>query len=65
MLIYTGGGYGGALPGIPARDLTAAEVKRYGGEEYLLSTGLYKPQHKTKMRLGGTENKAAEVKDVL
>lgn len=44
-LIYTGGGFGGALPGIPARDLSADEVKLHGGETNLLGTGLYeKPE---------------------
>lgn len=37
------------IPGIPARDLTADEVEEYGGEEYLLATGLYsKPDKKKK-----------------
>lgn len=40
-LIYTGGGFGGALPGVPGRDLTAAEVKEHGGESNLLGSGLY------------------------
>ena len=40
-LIYTGGGFLGALPLIPARDLTAEEVKQYGGESNLLGSGLY------------------------
>ena len=40
-LVYTGAGYGGALPGIPARDLTAEEVKEHGGRSELLETGLY------------------------
>lgn len=30
MLRYTGGGFGGAIAGIPARDLTDAEVEEYG-----------------------------------
>lgn len=48
MLIYTGGGYGGFLPGIPARDLTDEEVKEHGGEQALVATGLYrKPEKKT------------------
>jgi hypothetical protein len=34
-------GDGSAIVGIPARDLTAEEVKEYGGEAYLLMTGLY------------------------
>jgi hypothetical protein len=41
MLIYTGGGYGGFLPDIPARDLNDEEVKAHGGEAKLLATGLY------------------------
>ena len=32
----------GAIPGIPARDLTAEEVKKYGGEKFLVGTGQYK-----------------------
>lgn len=39
-LVYIGGG--SFVPGIPARDLTPDEVKEYGGEKFLLSTGLYK-----------------------
>lgn len=38
------------VPGIPPRDLTAAEVKQYG-KELLLATGLYqetKPKAKQK-----------------
>lgn len=31
----------GFIRGIPARDLTDAEVEQYGGEEYLIGTGLY------------------------
>lgn len=38
MLKYKGGGF---VPGVPARDLTDEEVKRYG-EKRLLDTGLYK-----------------------
>jgi hypothetical protein len=46
-LIWTGGGYGGALPGIPGRDLSAEEVKKHGGEKKLIETGLYeKPKTK-------------------
>lgn len=41
MLIYNGGGYGGSLPLIPARNLTDEEVERLGGEKALLATGLY------------------------
>lgn len=41
MLKYTGGGFGGFLNGIPARDLAAEEVARLGGEAVLVATGLY------------------------
>ena len=41
MLRYTGGGYGGWLPGVPARDLNDAEVEELGGKDALLATGLY------------------------
>lgn len=34
-------GDGTCLPGVPARDLTAEEVREYGGPLFLLSTGLY------------------------
>lgn len=37
-LRYLGGGF---VPGIPARDLSATEVDRYGGRAYLLKLGLY------------------------
>jgi len=40
-LTYTGGGFGGSLPGVPARDLTPDEVKQHGGEKVLLASGLY------------------------
>lgn len=52
-LVYTGGGFKGALPGIPARDLTADEVKQHGGESELLGTGLYdKPKSTSKKEEG-------------
>lgn len=46
MLRYTGGGYGGSLPGVPARDLSDAEAKeicRAHGitVEFLIGSGLY------------------------
>ncbi len=43
ILKYTGGGYGGWLPGIPARDLTADDVTALGLESVagLLASGLY------------------------
>ena len=48
-LIYTGGGFGGSLPNVPARDLTDEEVKQHGGEKELLASGLYeKPKIKAK-----------------
>jgi hypothetical protein len=34
-------GRGEFLPGVPSRDLTAAEVDRCGGVEYLVGSGLY------------------------
>jgi hypothetical protein len=38
---YTGGGYGGSLPGVPARDLSDEEVQQHGGIKALQATGLY------------------------
>ncbi len=47
MLKYIGSGF---IPGIPARDLSAAEVKKCGGVKFLLSTGLFeKPKKKVKV----------------
>jgi hypothetical protein len=41
-------GQGNFVPNVPARDLSAEEVKEYGGEVALLETGLYeKPEEKT------------------
>ena len=54
-LIYVGNG--SSLQGIPARDLTVKEVKEFGGEEYLVSTRLYKRSVENKQRSGGSENK--------
>jgi len=31
----------GAIPGIPARDLTEEETKKYGGEKLLIESGLW------------------------
>lgn len=67
-LRYTGGGHGGFLPGVPARDLTDAEVEALGGEAVLVKTGLYAPFEAkratptpaNKRAVGSTENKAAE-----
>lgn len=39
MLRYVGEGK--AIIGIPARDLRDEEVKEYGGEDFLVGTGLY------------------------
>ncbi len=52
-LIWTGGGFGGALPGIPARDLDAAEVKEHGGESKLIESGLYKKAGSAKSKKEG------------
>jgi hypothetical protein len=41
MVKYTGGGFGGSLPGIPARDLNDNEIDQYGGADQLVATGLY------------------------
>lgn len=53
--------------GVPARDLTDAEVEEYGGAEYLTGTGLYEPSFEAKASRGGRENKAlipdAEIKE--
>jgi len=40
-LVYTGAGMGAFFAGIPARDLTPAEVEKYGGLEFILALGLY------------------------
>ena len=34
-------GMGSWMYGIPAKDLTAEEVEKHGGVEYLVGTGLY------------------------
>lgn len=64
MLIYTGGGYGGFLAGVPARNLSTEEVKQYGGETFLLNTKLYEQvkveKLSAKMARGGSENKLAQ-----
>jgi len=45
MLIYKGGGF---IAGIPARNLTDEEVKKYNEKE-LINSGLYEePKKKTK-----------------
>ena len=55
-LIYIGTSW---LPGVPARDLTADEVKNYGGKEILIASGNYKeptPVKPTKAPLLEKEN---------
>jgi len=58
---YVGGGF---IPGIPARDLTDDEVKRWG-KQLLLNSGLYvekkeaNPPTSNKMETPETENKGA------
>ena len=64
MLIYTGGGYGGAVGNVPARDLTDEEVEQCGGEKILLATNCIKSH--TAIKPYGTSTrtrpqKAAEV----
>ena len=47
MLKYIGTGF---IPGIPARDLNDAEVKKHGGVKFLLETGLFeKPKKRIKV----------------
>lgn len=45
MLKYIG--KGSFIIGVPARDLTSEEVKKYGGRDFLISTGLYQESVKT------------------
>ncbi len=45
MLKYVGKGF---LTGVPARDLSDKEVEDNGGEEFLISTGLYAKPEVTK-----------------
>lgn len=56
MLKYVGDGMW--LPDVPARDLNDAEVARYGGERYLVATGLYKS-----VRVEEKSKRKEEVKD--
>lgn len=41
MLKYIGNGAALVIEQVPARDLTDQEVIEYGGETFLLSSGLY------------------------
>ena len=52
---YLGGGF---LRGVPARDLTAAEVATHGKEK-LLNSGLYAIIEKSKQKNPPTHNKRA------
>jgi len=61
MLIYIGAGK--FLPGVPARDLTEAEVSLFGGKEALLKSGLYRLPRKSDI-LGGQENKVVGPQEV-
>jgi len=56
MLKYTGGGYGGSQPGIPARDLTDSEVIQFGGESALIATGLYEKPIEVVARRGKSDS---------
>ena len=65
MLKYTGGGYNGTRPEIPVRDLTDKEAEEFGGEEFLVSTGLYEKVRSIRChgdRKVGKARKSAEVK---
>ena len=58
MLKYIGKGF---IVGIPARDLTAEEVKKHGGEKVLVDTGLYaKPKSPAKKRSAGDSDRKSE-----
>ena len=50
-LVYVGEGI--TISGIPARDLTPEEVKKYGGRQKLVETGLYTSQAEA-LEDGGT-----------
>lgn len=58
MMKYVG--QGSFLPGVPARDLTAGEVKKFGEEE-LLASGLYEKVQKTSSKPKPSENKAESI----
>lgn len=53
-------GKGDFIIGIPAKDLTAAEVKEYGGVVALVATGLYERRILSKVE--GVIEKPAKVK---
>lgn len=55
MLKWKGTGF---LPGIPARDLTDQEVEEFGGEKYLVGTGLYeKPEDEKTVKMTTKKSK--------
>lgn len=58
-------GAGAWMPGVPKRDLTAGEVKRLGGEDALLATGLYAKAGSKQRKAGGSEDKMSspEIED--
>jgi len=48
-LIYQGGG---SIPGVPCKNLDEVEVKMYGGVKLLLSTGLWRIEKTSAVKLG-------------
>ena len=51
----------GAIIGIPARNLSNEEVKKYGGKEFLLETGLYKEPANSKKLLEEDQEKKINI----
>lgn len=51
------------IPGVPARDLSAAEVEQYGGRKYLISTGLYADPPRIEKIHGATWQPIDETKE--
>jgi len=60
MMRYTGGGCGGSLPGVPARDLSDEEVKQHGGAKVLQATGLYEPARGRKVPRENVDTEVGE-----
>jgi hypothetical protein len=48
MLKWNGKGF---YPGIPSRDLTSEEVKKYGGVKFLVGLGIYEKPSKRKLKV--------------
>jgi len=48
-----------SLPGVPARDLSADEARRYGGERRLIATGLYRREMKESAPAPNFDNEVA------